>query len=173
MRKGLLGDLSSLVKTSKKLQDTLQTSQESIPVFGQLDELVLKAFKLVTRAVRFLDVWAQDAVSLSFELGDASTNRPLTPPSDAADPSMQPPATSNHDDAVTTPANQDAPVVPQASANATREETDSATQPPRNLNPRSCLLLRKRRVSVCLLRIACRTPESHKARENRTLPLTG
>ena len=134
MRKGLLGDLSSLVKTSKKIQDNLQSDQEPNPVFGQLDELVLKAFKLVTRAVRFLDIWAQDAVSLSFDLGDASSNRPLTPPSDAADPSAQPPATSNHDGAASTSANHASSPVSQASANATREDADSATQPPRNLN---------------------------------------
>jgi hypothetical protein len=134
MRKGLLGDLSSLVKTSKKLQDTLQSSRMSIPVFGQLDELVLKAFKLVTRAVRFLDVWAQDAVSLSFNLGDPSSNRPLTPPSDSADPAVQPPATSNHDGAANVLANHEPSAVSQASANATREDLDSSAQPPRNLN---------------------------------------
>ncbi|KAF2690866.1 ras guanine-nucleotide exchange protein-like protein [Lentithecium fluviatile CBS 122367] len=134
MRKGLLGDLSSLVKTAKKLQEILQSNQAPTPVFGQLDELVLKAFKLVTRAVRFLDIWAQDAVSLSFDLGDASNNRPLTPPSDSADPAVQPPATSNHNDAAVTPANDDAATVSQASAHATREESDRSTQPPRNLN---------------------------------------
>jgi hypothetical protein len=134
MRKGLLGDLSSLVKTAKKLQDILQSSQAPVPVFGQLDELVLKAFKLVTRAVRLLDIWAQDAVSLSFDLDDASNNRPLTPPSDSADPSVQPPAMPNDIGAAITPANDDASTVSQASANATREESDSATQPLRNLN---------------------------------------
>ncbi|KAH7389493.1 ras guanine nucleotide exchange factor domain-containing protein [Phaeosphaeria sp. MPI-PUGE-AT-0046c] len=83
MRKGLLGDLSTLVKTAKKLQETLQTDAESIPVYEYMDELVLKSFKLVTRAVRFLDIWATDAVSLSaFELGDVTLGRPLTPPSD-------------------------------------------------------------------------------------------
>src|SRR4051794_15550097 len=90
MRKGLLGDLSSLVKTAKRLQDVLQSNEEPVPVFDHLDELILKGFKLVTRAVRFLDIWAQDAVSLSFDLGDASNNRPLTPPSDTADSAVQP-----------------------------------------------------------------------------------
>lgn len=80
MRKGLLGDLSTLVKTAKKLQELLQSNQDAGPVFDLLDELVLKAFKLVTRAVRFLDIWATDAVSLPFELKDTSTYRPLTPP---------------------------------------------------------------------------------------------
>ncbi|KAH4107862.1 hypothetical protein HBI70_074650 [Parastagonospora nodorum] len=85
MRKGLLGDLSTLVKTAKKLQETLQANEAPVPVYEYMDELVLKSFKLVTRAVRFLDIWATDAVSLSsFELGDVSAERPLTPPSDAA-----------------------------------------------------------------------------------------
>lgn len=84
MRKGLLGDLSMLVKTAKKLQETLQSNEDAVSVFEQLDELVLKSFKLVTRAIRFLDIWATDAVSLSFELNDRSTYRPLTPPVDSA-----------------------------------------------------------------------------------------
>jgi hypothetical protein len=84
MRKALLGDLSTLVKTAKSFQEALQSNELPIPVFEHMDELVFKSFKLVTRAVRFLDIWATDAVSLSlFELGDVD-NRPLTPPSDAA-----------------------------------------------------------------------------------------
>jgi hypothetical protein len=90
MRKGLLGDLSSLVKTAKKLQETLQADEAPMPEFEQLDELVLKSFKLVTRAVRFLDIWLQDAVPVSFDFTDASNNRPLTPPSDSAHPPVQP-----------------------------------------------------------------------------------
>ncbi|PSN63833.1 ras guanine-nucleotide exchange protein-like protein [Corynespora cassiicola Philippines] len=135
MRKGLLGDLSSLVKVAKKLQEILQSNESPVPVFEQLDELVLKAFKLVTRAVRFLDIWAQDAVSLSFELGDVSNNRPPTPPSDSADPSVQPPATSNQNGEDSVSANDDASPVSQTNPPAALEESDSATtQPPRNLN---------------------------------------
>ncbi|KAF2471522.1 ras GEF [Lindgomyces ingoldianus] len=135
MRKGLLGDLSSLVKTAKKLQEILQSHESPVPVFELLDELVLKSFKLVTRAVRFLDIWAQDAVSVSFDFSDAGKNRPPTPPSDSADPSVQPPATSNQNNEDSASANDDASPVSQASTTATREELDSAkTQPPRSLN---------------------------------------
>jgi hypothetical protein len=134
MRKGLLGDLSSLVKTAKKLQETLQSNESPVPVFEQLDELVLKSFKLVTRAVRFLDTWAQDAVSISFDLSEASNNRPPTPPSDAVDPSVQPSATSNQNGEENISANEYSPIVSQASATATPGELDSVTsQPPRNL----------------------------------------
>lgn len=132
MRKGLLGDLSSLVKTARKLQDVLQSNDSPGPVFGRLDELVLKAFKLVTRAVRFLDIWAQDAVSLSFDMGEGN-NRPLTPPSDSADLAVQPPATSNHDVAGGVQANDDAASVSQASASATNELLDHEATQPRNL----------------------------------------
>ncbi|KAF2441439.1 ras guanine-nucleotide exchange protein-like protein [Karstenula rhodostoma CBS 690.94] len=129
MRKGLLGDLSSLVKTAKKLQEVLQTNDSPGLDFSRLDELVLKAFKLVTRAVRFLDIWAQDAVSLSFDMGEGN-NRPLTPPSDSADLTVQPAATSNQNDAGGAPANDDAASVSQASAIVTREPLDhEATQP--------------------------------------------
>ncbi|EMD60161.1 hypothetical protein COCSADRAFT_249427 [Bipolaris sorokiniana ND90Pr] len=84
MRKALLGDLSTLVKTAKSFQEALQSNELPLPVFEHMDELVFKSFKLVTRAVRFLDIWTSDAVSLSlFEL-DGVDNRPLTPPSDAA-----------------------------------------------------------------------------------------
>ncbi|KAH8730075.1 ras guanine nucleotide exchange factor domain-containing protein [Phaeosphaeriaceae sp. PMI808] len=107
MRKGLLGDLSTLVKTAKKLQEILQTNEQQVPVYEYMDELVLKSFKLVTRAVRFLDIWATDAVSLSaFELGDASAERPLTPPSELTGSVVQPLASpgeisflANNDDA--------------------------------------------------------------------------
>lgn len=134
MRKGLLGDLSSLVKTAKKLQEALlQPGDSTTSVFGRLDELVLKAFKLVTRAVRFLDIWAQDAVSLSFDMGEGN-NRPLTPPSDSADPSVQQPPSSNQNDAGGAQANDEPAYVSQASACATAEPPDQeATQPSRNL----------------------------------------
>jgi hypothetical protein len=134
MRKGLLGDLSSLVKTAKKLQETLQSNESPVPVFEQLDELVLKSFKLVTRAVRFLDIWAQDAVSISFDSSEASNNRPPTPPSDAVDPSVQPSATSNQNGEENVSANDYSPAVSQANATATPDDLDSVTsQPPRNL----------------------------------------
>jgi hypothetical protein len=129
MRKGLLGDLSSLVKTAKKLQETLQANDASVPVYEFMDELVLKSFKLVTRAVRFLDIWATDAVSLSsFDLGDASAERPLTPPSDAA---VQPPSSLDRQSETSFPANDDDLHVAQG---LSLQEDTASTQPPRNLN---------------------------------------
>lgn len=130
MRKGLLGDLSSLVKTAKKLQETLQTNDALVPVYEYMDELVLKSFKLVTRAVRFLDIWATDAVSLSsFELGDASAERPLTPPSDPAVQPLESPARLDED---TRPTNDSELHVTQRPFSMHGDT--ASTQPPRNLN---------------------------------------
>jgi hypothetical protein len=135
MRKGLLGDLSSLVKTAKALQETLQADEAPVPVFEYMDDLVLKSFKLVTRAVRFLDIWATDAVSLSaFELGDASAQRPLTPPSDSASSAVQPSAAPERLGEDGTPANSNDPVVTYTPL-STHDDWHTATiQPPRNLN---------------------------------------
>jgi hypothetical protein len=133
MRKGLLGDLSSLVKTAKNLQEKLQANEAPFPVYEYMDDLVLKSFKLVTRAVRFLDIWATDAVSLSsFELGDASAERPLTPPSDSAGPAVQPRASPHRIGESSCLANDDELQVTPSSFSV---HADTATtQPPRNLN---------------------------------------
>jgi hypothetical protein len=130
MRKGLLGDLSSLVKTAKVLQETLQAKEEPFPVYEYMDELVLKSFKLVTRAVRFLDIWATDAVSLSsFDLGDAGAERPLTPPSDHA---VQPQSSHDQLGEVSYPTNDSESRATQGPFSL-HEDTATA-QPPRNLN---------------------------------------
>ncbi|KAL1600362.1 Ras guanine nucleotide exchange factor bud5 [Nothophoma quercina] len=133
MRKGLLGDLSTLVKTAKKLQETLQNNEDAELVFEQMDELVLKSFKLVTRAVRFLDIWVTDAVSLTFELNDRSTQRPLTPPADSANPVVLPSSASTQAEDDSSLANGSESSVVQAPALA-HDNPDSTTQPARNLN---------------------------------------
>ncbi|KZM20086.1 Ras guanine nucleotide exchange factor bud5 [Ascochyta rabiei] len=135
MRKGLLGDLSTLVKTAKKLQETLQSNEDAVSVFGQLDELVLKSFKLVTRAVRFLDIWATDAVSLSLELNHGNTHRPLTPPADSADAVVLPSSAPIRVEDDSLLANGSESPVTQA-PNLAHDNPDATTtgQPPRNLN---------------------------------------
>ncbi|KAF2101097.1 ras GEF [Rhizodiscina lignyota] len=83
LRKGLLGDLSALVKIAKRLQELVQSAAATQTVYEALDELVLKAFKVVIRAVRFLDIWSQDVRSAHTSVDYAeSTKRPPTPPSD-------------------------------------------------------------------------------------------
>lgn len=60
-RKALLSDLSSLVKTGKRLQeravDPVTQDQE---VNNDVDEMILKAFRIVTRGVKFLDTLEED-----------------------------------------------------------------------------------------------------------------
>lgn len=90
-RKALLSDLSSLVKIAKCLQDITLGSPSDRSVDEILTQMSLKAFKIVTRGVKFLDVWNEDVglnraiESVSAILGRAkSHNRstPLTPPSE-------------------------------------------------------------------------------------------
>ncbi|KAH8685481.1 ras guanine-nucleotide exchange protein-like protein [Tricladium varicosporioides] len=63
-RKALLSDLSSLVKTAKRLQEYTagpnQTQADADDVNNTIDEMILKAFKIVIRGVRFLDVLEDD-----------------------------------------------------------------------------------------------------------------
>ena len=88
-RKGLLSDLSSLVKTAKNFQDIANGSPTDEEVEYVLDEMLLKAFRIVTRGVRFLDVWNEE-VGLSRTIAeleqsnmyDCPCDTPLTPPSD-------------------------------------------------------------------------------------------
>ncbi|KAI1821202.1 ras guanine nucleotide exchange factor domain-containing protein [Xylaria intraflava] len=60
-RKGLLSELSLLVKTAKRLQGMLRFSatypDETNDV---IDEMILKAFKVVVKGVRFLDLLEED-----------------------------------------------------------------------------------------------------------------
>ncbi|KAI8960895.1 ras GEF [Daldinia sp. FL1419] len=56
-RKSLLSELSSLVKIAKRLQETLKGLPHFIEdVNDTIDEMVLKAFKIVVKGVRFLDL---------------------------------------------------------------------------------------------------------------------
>ncbi|KAH6875505.1 ras guanine-nucleotide exchange protein Cdc25p [Alternaria rosae] len=134
MRKALLGDLSTLVKTAKTLQEALQSNELQVPVFEHMDELVFKSFKLVTRAVRFLDIWTTDAVALSlFELGDASSHRPLTPPSDSVDAAVEPQAISAPSGENRLSANGCDSSVAQGTQSA-HDDWYTTAQPQRNLN---------------------------------------
>ena len=63
MRKGLLADLSSLVAIAKRLQETISEAFAPEVVHVLLDDLMCKAFRVVTRAVGFYDVWSQETSS--------------------------------------------------------------------------------------------------------------
>lgn len=85
LRKGLLSDLSMLVRIAKQLQDTVQTGEPEVVVYELLDELILKAFKVVERAVRFHDIWNQDVEGETTMDYPGPNNRPLTPPADTSE----------------------------------------------------------------------------------------
>ncbi|KAI3328128.1 RasGEF domain-containing protein [Xylariaceae sp. AK1471] len=60
-RKGLLSELSMLVKTAKRLQGMLRFSAHFTEDANDvIDEMILKAFKVVVRGVRFLDLLEED-----------------------------------------------------------------------------------------------------------------
>ncbi|KAF5006653.1 hypothetical protein FDECE_6987 [Fusarium decemcellulare] len=61
-RKSLLSELSSLVKTAKRLQEAqrLDTATSEDDVNDIIDEMILKAFRIVTKGVRFMDVLEED-----------------------------------------------------------------------------------------------------------------
>lgn len=62
MRKGLLADLATLVQIAKRLQETISEPFAGEVVHVLLDDLIAKAFKVVTRAVGFADMLAQETV---------------------------------------------------------------------------------------------------------------
>ena len=59
MRKGLLGDLSTLVQISKSLQENIGEPFSGEVIHYLLDDLMTKAYKVVTRAMGFVDVWSK------------------------------------------------------------------------------------------------------------------
>ena len=92
-RKALLSDLSSLVKTARSLETVAREAGVNQENDMDLDELILKAFKVVTRGVKFLDIWEEDCgavqsvevYSYALEIAQEDTQVPPTPPADVAD----------------------------------------------------------------------------------------
>lgn len=84
-RKGLLADLSLLVKASKSAQTSGLTP--SSPDFDEKvsDDLLLKAFQVVTRAVSFFDIWSEEV----------AFSRSISPSARSASFSPEPPALSD------------------------------------------------------------------------------
>ena len=88
----LLSDLSALVKTAKKLQDyriNPDGSQSEADVVNDvIDQMILKAFKIVIRGVRFLDVLEEDIKSRQpihrvMATVTEETYNPPTPPAES------------------------------------------------------------------------------------------
>ncbi|KAK1809298.1 Ras guanine nucleotide exchange factor bud5 [Friedmanniomyces endolithicus] len=80
MRKGLLADLSSLVQIAKGLQEMISASQSGDVIHYLLEDLVAKAFKVVTRAVGFQDIWTKETAEPTPVPRDVTiTEAPLSP----------------------------------------------------------------------------------------------
>ncbi|KAI0843652.1 ras GEF [Hypoxylon sp. FL0890] len=105
-RKSLLSELSSLVKTAKRLQETLrglsQILQSTDDVNDIIDEMILKAFKIVVKGVRFLDLIEEDrrlrapAVTVMATV-DEEPFVPPTPPLESTEFENDPAASSRAD----------------------------------------------------------------------------
>ena len=82
-RRALLSYLSAFVKVTKAVENTLNGIDEGGKSDVDLDELILKAFMTVTRAVKFLDVWEErmQNITASSSYGEI----PPTPPADRSD----------------------------------------------------------------------------------------
>lgn len=85
MRKGLLADLSSLVQIAKALQETISEPFAGEVVHYLLEDLMSKAFKVVTRAVGFMDMWSKETNEPKTLLNDTQASRErITPSYDVA-----------------------------------------------------------------------------------------
>ena len=62
-RKGLLADLYSMVSKAKELQEEAGQPYDKKIIHTMLDELITKASRVVTRAVRFADAWTLEAMT--------------------------------------------------------------------------------------------------------------
>ncbi|KAJ5817528.1 hypothetical protein N7447_007536 [Penicillium robsamsonii] len=72
IRKALLSSLSSFVRTAQRFRHVANGAPMEDEVEAILDEMLLKAFKIVTCGVRFLDIW-NDEVGLSRTIAKIET----------------------------------------------------------------------------------------------------
>ncbi|KAL8711642.1 MAG: hypothetical protein Q9220_004052 [cf. Caloplaca sp. 1 TL-2023] len=87
-RKALLSDLSSFVKTARLLEGVAAEQTAVAAIDLTLDEVIMKAFKVVIRGVKFLDIWHEDMVAAQSIVNPMQANMqevPPTPPADCAD----------------------------------------------------------------------------------------
>lgn len=83
-RKGLLGDLASFRTAAARFEaNSKQSSASSDSSHDLLDDIVYKSFKVVLRAVKFLDSWAQDyRLGDYHDAGERNSREPPSPPPD-------------------------------------------------------------------------------------------
>ena len=78
-----MSELSAFVKITKGLDSLLENTDGKLDVELDLDEMVLKAFKMVTRAIKFLDIWEDLMQSIDLPSGISKNLQvPPTPPAE-------------------------------------------------------------------------------------------
>ncbi|SLM40414.1 SH3 domain [Lasallia pustulata] len=92
-RKALLSDLSSVVKLGRRLKDVATGAFAIKAVENDLGEVILKAFKMVTRCVKFLDIWNEEfglsqCIDASIAALDSLKVNAAVPPTPPADISL-------------------------------------------------------------------------------------
>jgi len=75
-RKFLLADLALLVKAAKQLQQKVAALTVPNDLDIRLDDMLLKAFRILTRAVTFFDVWSEETTLLGTYPGARITDSP-------------------------------------------------------------------------------------------------
>ncbi|KAL8686901.1 MAG: hypothetical protein Q9218_006779 [Villophora microphyllina] len=82
-RKTLLSELSSFVKTARLLEGLSDEQCATAAIDLTLDEIIMKAFKVVIRGVKFLDIWYEDLLPMqSIDPVQANSHVPPTPPAE-------------------------------------------------------------------------------------------
>lgn len=79
-RKALLSDLSCFVKATRGVESSLKEGDDGQGLEIDFNEMIIKAFKIVTRAVKFVDAW-EDRMQ-SIDAAAAHAQVPPTPPAD-------------------------------------------------------------------------------------------
>lgn len=83
-RKALLSELSSFVKTARLLEGVSAEQNATAAIDLTLDDIIMKAFKVVIRGVKFLDIWNEDLVQAQrIDVVQANNHVPPTPPAES------------------------------------------------------------------------------------------
>jgi hypothetical protein len=78
LRKGLLADLQSLVHIAKGLHETISEPYAGEVIHFLLEDVMAKAFKVVIRAVGFVDMWAQETSQRGLDSSTATPRHSAT-----------------------------------------------------------------------------------------------
>ncbi|KAI4210719.1 MAG: hypothetical protein LQ351_006495 [Letrouitia transgressa] len=82
-RKALLSDLSSFVKCARSLEGVAIEDKPSGVIESTVDDIIMKAFKMVIRGIKFLDIWNDDLLlAQRIDLAQTNSQVPPTPPAE-------------------------------------------------------------------------------------------